>query len=46
MDDAELSLKEHAAREDAHAAQVLYTAKLVTTFSAALAATFLVACSR
>lgn len=33
---------EHIGREDAHAHQVLSTAKLVTTFSAAIAATFVV----
>jgi hypothetical protein len=42
-DDAKLSLAEHATREDAHVGQVLTTAKLVTTFSAAFAATFLAA---
>ena len=42
-DDAKLSLVEHATREDAHVSQVLTTAKLVTTFSAAFAATFLAA---
>ena len=41
MDDAKLSLVEHATREDAHVGQVLSTAKLVTTFSAAFAAPFL-----
>jgi hypothetical protein len=41
VDDANRSVAEHAAREDANAGQVLSTAKLVTTFSAALAATFL-----
>lgn len=40
VDDAELSLEQHAAREDESAGQVLSTAKLVTTFSAAVAATF------
>jgi hypothetical protein len=35
-----LSLVEHATREDAHIGRVLSTAKLVTTFSAAFAATF------
>jgi tRNA C32,U32 (ribose-2'-O)-methylase TrmJ len=33
-------LEKHAGREDARAHQVLETAKLVTTFSAAIAATF------
>jgi hypothetical protein len=33
-------LEKHAGREDARAHQLLETAKLVTTFSAAIAATF------
>jgi hypothetical protein len=40
MDDGTLSLTDHATREDQYAGQVLSTAKLVTTFSAAVAATF------
>jgi hypothetical protein len=41
VDDAQLSRAEHAAREDAYAGQVLNTAKIVTPFTAALAATLL-----
>lgn len=43
MNHMELSQVDHATREDANAGQVIGTAKLVTPFSAALAASFLVA---
>jgi hypothetical protein len=43
--DAKLSPVEHATREDAHVGQILGTAKLVATFSAAFAAIFVATAS-